>query len=140
MCGYAKNLYNVGLYSIHQYFLAEGRYLRYESNYQVVKENENYALLEESYTSQVSFLDGDAIPVWNGRHQEVTGNGKRVKRGLNRTKDRLAMNADVNGAAAILGKSNLRLIRNERVARGLLANPLRVKLTSIGSSQESPRL
>ncbi|PSR24343.1 MAG: transposase, partial [Sulfobacillus benefaciens] len=46
MCRYAKNLYNVGLYSIRQYFFAEGRYLRYESNYQVVKDNENYALLQ----------------------------------------------------------------------------------------------
>ena len=45
MCRYAKNLYNVGLCSIRQYFFAEGRYLRYESNYQVVKDNENYALL-----------------------------------------------------------------------------------------------
>jgi IS605 OrfB family transposase len=88
-----------------------------------------YVEQEESYTSQVSFLDGDAIPVWNGTHQEVTFNGKRVKRGLYRTKDGLALNADVNGAANILRKSNHRLISDERVARGLLANPLRVKLT-----------
>ncbi len=46
MCRYAKNLYNVGLYSIRQYFFLEGKYLRYESNYHAVKDNENYALLQ----------------------------------------------------------------------------------------------
>ncbi len=53
MCRYAKNLYNVGLYSIRQYFFAEGRYLRYESNYQVVKDNENYALLQAGVSQQI---------------------------------------------------------------------------------------
>ena len=43
MCRYAKNLYNVGLYSIRQYFFLEGRYLRYEWSYHAVKGNENYA-------------------------------------------------------------------------------------------------
>ncbi len=78
------------------------------------------------------------MPVWNGTHPEVAFNGKRVQRGLYRTKEGLALNADVNGAANILRKSNHRLTRGERVARGLLANPLRVNLTSISSSQESP--
>lgn len=274
MCRYAKNLYNVGLYSIRQYFFAEGRFLRYESNYQAVKDNENYALLqagvsqqilkvvdrsfrsffnllkkakcgeyryhdvriphyldkndyfplilstnaivikdgyfqvptmnrnnqvrdymmksgryivnyclsheigtiligynpdwkrgsnmgkqnnqnfvqiphgqlrnqlenlceryglqyieqEESYTSKASSLEGDNIPIWNGTHQEVTFSGKRIERGLYRAKDGRTLNADVNGAANILRKSNHRL-DFERVARGLLANPLRVKLT-----------
>jgi IS605 OrfB family transposase len=88
-----------------------------------------YVEQEESYTSQASFVDDDAIPVWNGTHQEVAFNGQRVQRGLYRTKEGLALNADVNGAANILRKSNHRLTSGERVARGLLANPLRVKLT-----------
>ncbi len=37
MCRYAKNLYNVGLYSIRQYFFAQGRFLRYASNYPAVE-------------------------------------------------------------------------------------------------------
>ncbi len=82
---------------------------------------------EESYTSKASFLDGDAIPVWNGTHQEVTFSGKRVKRGLYRASNGEILNADANGAVNILRKSNHRL-DFERVARGLLANPLRVKL------------
>lgn len=84
---------------------------------------------EESYTSKASFLDGDEIPVWNSTHQDITFSGKRVKRGLYRAKDGRTLNADVNGAANILRKSNHRLPDGERVARGLLANPLRVKLT-----------
>jgi IS605 OrfB family transposase len=87
-----------------------------------------YVEQEESYTSQASFLDGDAIPVWNGTHQEVIFSGTRLKRGLYRTQNGRWLNADVNGAANILRKSNHRL-DVERVARGLLANPLRVKLT-----------
>lgn len=86
-----------------------------------------YIEQEESYTSQASFLDGDAMPVWNGAPQDATFSGKRLKRGLYRTAQGVRLNADVNGAANILRKSNHRL-DFERVARGLLANPLRVKL------------
>ncbi len=88
-----------------------------------------YVEQEESYTSKASFLDDDDIPVWNGTHQEVKFSGKRVKRGLYRASNSKMLNADVNGAANILRKSNHRFSDGERVARGLLANPLRVKLT-----------
>ncbi len=62
MCRYAKNLYNVGLYSIRQYFIAEGRFLRYESNYQAVKENENYSLLQAGVSQQNSQSGGPFLP------------------------------------------------------------------------------
>ena len=68
------------------------------------------------------------MPIWNGTHQEVTFGDQRIQRGLYRSSDGHTLNADVNGAANILRKSNHRL-DIERVARGLLANPLRVKLT-----------
>ncbi len=92
-----------------------------------------YVEQEESYTSKVSALDDDTIPVWNGTHQDVAFHGQRGQRGLYRTKNGPGLNADVNGAANILRKSTHRL-NLERVARGLLANPLRVKLTSVGCS------
>jgi len=95
-----------------------------------------YVEQEESYTSQASFLDSDTMPIWNGSHQNVAFSGKRVKRGLYRAADGHPVNADTNGAANILRKSNHRLDAERRaiqrvlvVARGLLANPLRVKLT-----------
>lgn len=60
---------------------------------------------EESYTSQSSFLDGDSIPTFQSGNKEVyTFSGKRVKRGLYRTKNKTFINADVNGAANILRK------------------------------------
>lgn len=69
------------------------------------------------------------FPYGNGTHQEVKfSGGTRVQRGLYRASNNRMLNADANGAANILRKSNRRL-EFERVARGLLANPLRVKLT-----------
>ena len=53
MCRYAKNLYNVGLYSIRQYFFLEGQYRRYDSHYHAVKDNENYALLQAGVGQQI---------------------------------------------------------------------------------------
>lgn len=88
-----------------------------------------YVEQEESYTSKASFLDQDEIPTYNADNpQQYSFSGKRVKRGLYRTAGGYLVNADINGSANILRKSNHRL-DFERVARGLLANPLRVKLS-----------
>jgi putative transposase len=56
-------------------------------------------LQEESYTSKCSFLDGESIQ----KHPEYQG--KRVKRGLFRSKNGTVLNADVNGSANILKKA-----------------------------------
>lgn len=45
LCHLSKNLFNVGLYAVRQYFFQEAKYLSYESNYHLCKENENYQLL-----------------------------------------------------------------------------------------------
>lgn len=45
LCHLSKNLFNVGLYTVRQYFFQERKYLSYESNYHLCKENENYKLL-----------------------------------------------------------------------------------------------
>ncbi|MDJ0716515.1 MAG: transposase, partial [Prochloraceae cyanobacterium] len=45
LCHLSKNLFNVGLYTVRQYFFREGKYLSYESSYHLCKENENYQLL-----------------------------------------------------------------------------------------------
>ncbi|MDZ4877404.1 MAG: hypothetical protein CLLPBCKN_006839 [Chroococcidiopsis cubana SAG 39.79] len=52
LCRLSKNLYNVGLYSVRQFFFAESRYLRYESNYHQCKGNENYKLLNTDIAQQ----------------------------------------------------------------------------------------
>ena len=52
MCFFSKNLYNVTLYNIRQYYFAEKKYLRYEANYHVTKDNENYKLLQAGVSQQ----------------------------------------------------------------------------------------
>ena len=69
-----------------------------------------YIEQEESYTSKASFLDLDAIPTYDAE-TPYTGSfsGKRIQRGLYRSKSGRLINADVNGAANILRKSKQRL-------------------------------
>ncbi len=62
-------------------------------------------LQEESYTSQASFLDGDALPVYNPTNpQHYEFSGKRVARALYRAKDGRPIHADVNGSYNTLPK------------------------------------
>jgi len=49
----AKNLYNVGLYNFRQYYFQENKYITYESNYQLSKNNENYKLLNSNMAQQI---------------------------------------------------------------------------------------
>jgi len=64
-----------------------------------------FALQEESYTSRADFLSGDDIPVYGQEKGTPVFSGKRVHRGLYRSKDGTVLNADVNGAANILRKA-----------------------------------
>ncbi|TWI52962.1 RNA-guided endonuclease TnpB family protein, partial [Halalkalibacter nanhaiisediminis] len=59
---------------------------------------------EESYTSKASFLDNDEIPVYSENDSKKSFSGKRIKRGLYRSKNGTLLNADVNGAANIMRK------------------------------------
>lgn len=52
MCHLSKNMFNVGLYNVRQYFFQERKYLRYEGNYQYAKENENYKELPTDIAQQ----------------------------------------------------------------------------------------
>lgn len=58
---------------------------------------------EESYTSKASFLDGDDIPTY-GEEGEKMFSGRRISRGLYRSKNKTIINADVNGSANIMRK------------------------------------
>ncbi|NES21820.1 MAG: IS200/IS605 family element transposase accessory protein TnpB [Symploca sp. SIO3E6] len=85
-----------------------------------------YTEQEESYTSKASFYDQDKIPVYNAdnpaKHQF---SGRRIKRGLYRTKDKHLVSSDMNGCANILAKC-MHGLDFQRVSRGFLANPLRI--------------
>ncbi|GCE12178.1 RNA-guided endonuclease InsQ/TnpB family protein [Tengunoibacter tsumagoiensis] len=62
-------------------------------------------LTEESYTSQASFVDRDPLPPYQkGKATEQRFSGKRITRGLYRTKEGRLINADLNGAGNIVRK------------------------------------
>jgi putative transposase len=61
---------------------------------------------EESYTSKASFLDDDALPVYGENDEEHHFSGRRISRGLYRTKNGTILNADINGSANILRKAS----------------------------------
>lgn len=64
---------------------------------------------EESYTSKASFLDEDDIPVYKNIQAKPRFSGKRVSRGLYKSKDGRVLSADVNGSYNILVKGLLSL-------------------------------
>ncbi|MFB2983069.1 zinc ribbon domain-containing protein, partial [Microseira sp. BLCC-F43] len=62
-------------------------------------------LIEESYTSVASFIDGDAIGTRSQVLSAPVFSGKRIGRGLYRSKCGITLNADVNGSLNILVKA-----------------------------------
>ncbi|MGG0185645.1 RNA-guided endonuclease InsQ/TnpB family protein, partial [Bacillus rhizoplanae] len=72
--------------------------------YKAHRQSTNVQVVEESYTSKASFLDNDAIPTY-GEEDIPEFSGKRIKRGLYRTKENKLLNADVNGSYNILKKA-----------------------------------
>lgn len=60
---------------------------------------------EESYTSKASFFDNDEIPVYQKNDKtKYYFSGRRIHRGLYKTKNGIILNADVNGASNIIRK------------------------------------
>ena len=95
---------------------------------------------EESYTSKASFLDGDYLPTYGEKPEDWKPSGKRTKRGLYRTANNWYVNADAQSAANIIRKvtTTLSILRNvslERVARGVLTRPHRIKLWSANKNK-----
>lgn len=59
LCSLSRAVYNESLYNIRQHYFAEGSYLRYEANYHLVKNSDNYKRLGAS-VSQQSMKGADA--------------------------------------------------------------------------------
>ncbi|NEP73349.1 MAG: IS200/IS605 family element transposase accessory protein TnpB [Okeania sp. SIO2G4] len=72
--------------------------LRYKAQLRGIK----VIITEESYTSQSSCLDGDDLP--KDGEQKPEFSGKRVTRGLYKTRENKLLNADVNGSFNIIKK------------------------------------
>jgi putative transposase len=62
---------------------------------------------EEAYTSKASFLDYDPVPAYCKIGPRYKFSGRRVKRGLYKSRDGRFIHADVNGAFNQLAKSKL---------------------------------
>ena len=74
LCRYAKNLYNEGLYNCRQYYFNEGEYLNYEKNYHLLKNSENYKMLNSNMAQQI-------LKEVDGSFQAFFGLLKLVKKG-----------------------------------------------------------
>lgn len=88
----------------------------------------NYIEQEESYTSKSSFIDGDILPEYKAE-QPYLGkfSGKRIHRGLYKSKNGIVVNADVNGAANI-GRKCKQNFTFEELSSEFLANPKRIRV------------
>ncbi|MBZ9685909.1 transposase [Clostridium estertheticum] len=53
LCFLSKNMYNVALYNIRQYYFTEKKFLGYNSNYHLCKYNENYTMLNSNSAQQM---------------------------------------------------------------------------------------
>lgn len=96
--------------------------------YKAKLEGINVVLQEESYTSKVSFIDNDFIPVYNQTDNLFNPSGKRKHRGSYKTKSGLLINADVNGSLNILRKY-LKCNSDEIISPadvGFIVNPVRL--------------
>ena len=65
---------------------------------------------EESYTSLASLLDFDEIPTYSkDNKKKYEFSGKRIHRGLYKSKEGILINADVNGAGNTIRRDQMLL-------------------------------
>lgn len=85
-----------------------------------------YVEQEESYTSKASFLDSDKIPSFNkANKKEHKFSGKRIKRGLYRSKDGKLIHADSNGSFNIMRKAGINIPNDLSLLEREIITPLR---------------
>ena len=64
LCRIAKNLANQGIYNVRQHYFQERKYLNYEKNYVLLKESENYRILNSNMAQQIlKSVDGSFSPL-----------------------------------------------------------------------------
>jgi len=101
-----KNGINIGKRNNQQFVqIPHGRFVQ-QLTYKAQLVGIQVFAQEESYTSKASFMDGDAIPVYEkGGEVKHRFSGRRIARGLYRTAKGCLINADVNGSYNILRKA-----------------------------------
>ncbi|NJK70331.1 MAG: transposase, partial [Microcoleus sp. SU_5_3] len=101
-----------------------------------------YVETEEANTSCASYLDGDPLPEHGKKPDGWAASGRRIKRGLYRTKNGSLVNADIQAAANILRKVAMNLsIDLSRIGRRCLTTAKRIRLwaTKTNSHSKNPR-
>ena len=53
LCHIAKNLTNEAIYNVRQYYFTEGKFLKYEKNYTLLKNSPNYKALNSNMAQQI---------------------------------------------------------------------------------------
>ena len=53
LCHIAKNLANEAIYNVRQYYFTEGKFLKYEKNYTLLKNSPNYKALNSNMAQQI---------------------------------------------------------------------------------------
>lgn len=53
LCHIAKNLANEAIYNVRQYYFTEGKFLKYEKNYAILKSSPNYKALNSNMAQQI---------------------------------------------------------------------------------------
>ena len=53
LCHVAKNLTNEAIYNVRQYYFTEGKFLKYEKNYTLLKDSPNYKTLNSNMSQQI---------------------------------------------------------------------------------------
>jgi putative transposase len=91
--------------------------------YKAEDEGIMFEVIDERYTSKASFIDNDLLPDKFGDYEF---SGKRVKRGLYKSKNGTLINADVNGSYNILRKSNPEF--NYDRIKGVSLHPSRITI------------
>jgi putative transposase len=86
----------------------------------------NYLETQESHTSKCSAIDNESVK----HHDEYVG--RRIKRGLFRSKNGILMNSDVNGAINIARKSKVTSMEfTPEMIKGIVAYPKRIRVANV---------
>ena len=80
LCHTAKNLTNEAIYNIRQYYFTEGKFLKYEKNYALLKNSPNYKALNSNMSQQI-------LKEVDGSFQSFFGLLKLAKQGKYAFKD-----------------------------------------------------
>lgn len=100
-----KQISNIGVLNNQKFVSVPLDLLKKNIIYKAQTKGITVILQEESYTSKADFLACDSIPVYGKNDDAVSFSGKRICRGLYKSKAGVIVNADLNGAANILRKA-----------------------------------